>query len=675
MTAHASAADIRRKVARGFRPGHRCTVSESAERSMRIDSAGGYIGPWDRALVPYLVEPMDALTRRDAEAVIVVMPARAGKSCALLDGWLVHAVTADPGNMLQIHTAQDLARNYSKSQFASLATKSPDIRRLMSKRARDDNMHDKYFVSGMWLNIGWPSETQLASRTYRYVAITDLDRLQIKPEKLSGVFDKARKRTQTFLSAGMTLVESSPGHDVFGSSWIPETEHEAPPCYGIMELFNRGSRHCYYWECPECRELFQPRFSLLQFDRTPDADPGLASQDTKMGCPHCGALLGPEQKRPLNATGVWLSESDITGRPRATRILSYWGFGPMAAYQSWSSLAYNHLVAAQAYDRTGNEDPLRQTTRQDQGEPYAPKRVSDAAQPTFFEDQAQPLEKRHVPDGVRYLTCAVDVQHSRFVVQVEGWGPDHRYIIDRLSIRHSARQGADGKPEPVQPGAYLEDWEPLIQYCVEKRYPLAENPAVSMPIMLTLCDSGGAAGVTSMAYDFWRHLRKMRLHRRFFLVKGDGALNAPRVKLSYPDTQRKERSAKARGEIPVQRLNVNLLKDELHQQFAARHVVFPDWLHPSFYRELSSETRNEKTRRWELVDHRAHNEALDLMAYNRAAAIILGADKIDWAKPPGWARPWHENLEVIGKPAPTHKDRSAKSAPLRTPWMSKFYDS
>ena len=46
---------------------------------------GGYSGPWRNAEVPYMVEPADALTRRDTGGVVFVGPAQSGKTAVMIE--------------------------------------------------------------------------------------------------------------------------------------------------------------------------------------------------------------------------------------------------------------------------------------------------------------------------------------------------------------------------------------------------------------------------------------------------------------------------------------------------------------------------------------------------------------------------------------------------------------
>ncbi|EIE0163794.1 phage terminase large subunit family protein, partial [Salmonella enterica] len=111
---------------------------------------------------------------------------------------------------------------------------------------------------------------------------------------------------------------------------------------------------------------------------------------------------------------------------------------------------------------------------------------------------------------------------------------------------------------------------------------------------------------------------------------------------TYPDnTERSERRAKARGDVPLYLLQTNALKDRVaaaleREEPGANYIHFPDWLGPWFYEELTYEERGADGK-WKKPG-RGNNEALDLMCYAHALAILRGYERINWEKPPGWAR-------------------------------------
>jgi len=133
----------------------------------------------------------------------------------------------------------------------------------------------------------------------------------------------------------------------------------------------------------------------------------------------------------------------------------------------------------------------------------------------------------------------------------------------------------------------LEDWDLIVDQVIDRRYPLAGYPGQEMAIRWTACDSGGKAGSTERAYNFYRKLKSIGKHRNFMLVKGASSNDVPRLRKSYPDSERKDRSAGARGEIPVYILNTTVLKDKLNNDLDIEspgrdYIHFPDWLEDWF---------------------------------------------------------------------------------------------
>lgn len=674
---YGSVRDIRRGVAEILRPPRRLRVSEAASRYLRVSVPGSYEGPWSPDLTPYMVEPMDLLASRALEAVVFVGPARSGKTLALIDAWIAYAVCCDPGDMMVVQTSQETARDFSRRRIDRMHRNSPEIGKWLSPRRNDDNTHDKHYRHFMILTIGWPSINQLSGRDIRYIALTDYDRF---PQDIDGEgdpFSLAKKRTQTFLSGGMTLVESSPGFEVIDPRWTPKTPHEAPPCHGALALYNRGDRRRWHWPCLGCGEWWEAGFEHLEWDDR--GDPAASAATVRLVCPACGHRHGQADKRTLLASGRWLAEGQrigpdgrVDGTPRRAKIASFWLQGPAAAFQSWESLVYQYLLAEEEYARTGSEESLKTTVNVDQGRPYLPRSRRDDREAQDFAGRREDWPRRTVPEGVRFLTAAVDVQggrNARFVVQVEGHGVDReRWIIDRYSLRRSERTTPEGEPEPVDPAGHPEDWDLLTRHVLLATYPLADESGREMPIRLVAVDSGGEPGVTDRAYDWWLRVRRQGLGHRAMLVKGNAQRSAPRLRLTHPDnTGRSDRSAGAAGRVPLWLVNTNDLKDSVdadlrREEPGPGYVHFPSWLGEWFFDELRAEVRTPKG--WEKVGRR--NEALDLMVYNRAAWIRLGGERIDWRNPPAWARPWDENPEIVvpdGVPAPPRDTPRLATAP------------
>ncbi|MBH3136407.1 phage terminase large subunit family protein [Serratia marcescens] len=681
MVAQASAAETRRNMAGIIQAPRRMPVAEAVEKFMRVPMGAGNSVKWDPSVSPYVIEPMNCLASREYDAVVFVGPARTGKTIGLIDGWIVYNIVCDPSDMLVVQISEEKAREHSKKRLARTFRVSPDVAKRLSPRRNDNNVHDRTFLAGNYLKLGWPSVNIMSSSDYKCTALTDYDRM---PEDIDGEgdgFTLASKRTTTFMSAGMTLVESSPGRDILDSKWRRRSEHEAPPTTGILSLFNRGDRRKWYWQCPHCGEYFQPIMEVMTGYRE-IPDPVKASESAHMCCPHCSGTITADMKRTLNQSGVWLREGESidaegnrTGEPRRSRIASFWMEGPAAAYQTWAQLVYKLLTAEQDYETTGSEETLKAVTNTDWGRPYLPQSATEQRKSDALMARAEPVTKRAVPEGVRFLVATVDVQggkNRRFVVQVMGYGAHgERWLVDRYNIRQSMRFDKNGESLPVDPAAYLEDWDLLRTDVLDKCWPLDKDPSVKMPVLAMAVDSGGEDGVTGNAYEFWRKCRRDGVQKRVYLFKGDSQARSKLISKTFPDnTERSNRRAQARGDVPLYLLQTNALKDRINNALlrgtpGANFVHFPDWIGEWFYDELTYEERSPDGK-WKKPG-RGANEAFDLMVYAQALVILRGYEKIKWEKPPPWAEPFEYSTSPIPATKPVSRPKVARETEQKDP--------
>ena len=659
-----------------LRAPRRMLVADAVAQYMRVPMGAGNSVPWDPLVAPYVIEPMNCLASREYDAVIFVGPARTGKTIGLIDGWVIYNVICDPADMLIIQMTEEKAREHSKKRLARTFRVSPEVVSRLSPNKNDNNVYDRTFLAGNYLKIGWPSVNIMSSSDYKCVALTDYDRF---PEDIDGegdAFSLASKRTTTFMSSGMTLVESSPGRDVKDVKWRRTSPHEAPPTTGILSLYNRGDRRRWYWPCPHCGEYFQPCGDVVAGFRD-IADPVLASEAAYIQCPSCSGRIMPEQKRELNGRGVWLRDGESInadgsryGDPRRSRIASFWMEGPAAAYQTLSQLVYKLLTAEQEYETTGSEETLKTVINTDWGLPYLPRASMEQRKSELLEQRAEPVPSRSVPDGVNFLVATVDVQagrHRRFVVQVTGYGSrGERWIIDRYNITQSLRGDSDGESQRIDPASYPEDWDVLLTDVFHKSWPLASNPSQQMRLMAMAVDSGGEDGVTDNAYKFWRRCRRDGLGKRIYLFKGDSIRRAKLITRTFPDnTGRTGRRAQAAGDVPLWLLQTDALKDRVNNALwrdspGPGYVHFPDWLGSWFYDELTYEERSSDGK-WSKPG-RGANEAFDLMVYAEALVILHGYEKIRWPDAPEWAsrETWLECVQDSTEP-------SSSPEPVSTP--------
>ena len=683
-------------AADAVRPPERLTVPQAAEKYRKLNNKGAYVGPWKNSMTPYLVEPMNVLTDMRYTGMVFIGPAQCGKTEIYLN-WHTYTVVCDPSDMMLIEASQGRAADFSKRRIDRLHRDSPEVSERLIVGRNYDNTFDKRYRSGSLVTLSWPTVNELSGKPIPRLFLTDYDRMEQDVGGDGSPFDLAMARATTFRRYGMTVAESSPSYPILDPRWSPSTAHEAPPCEGIVSLYNRGDRRRYYWICPCCANSFEPDFSHMHWPESNDITE--SAEAAYMQCPHCETKIHHDPmgdmpgKHQMNSMGIWLRDGEkltpdgeIVGTPIRSEIASFWLKGVCAAFKDWKTLVGKYLAAEREFQQTGSETALKTTLNVDQGRPYLPKAMASERVPESLKERAFDFGYKTVPSPVRFLVAAVDVQKNRFVVQVVGvsQGGD-LWVIDRFDIRYSRREDEDreGQLHYVRPFVYREDWRLLMTEVMLKTYPLGDNSGREMRIKAVVNDQGGMNEATSNAYQFYRWLKNgpndedpdrddwpewvPGLHARYQLYQGTSAPNAPRTKITYPDSGRNDRSAGARGEIPVMRVNVTPIKNQIdamldRDKTHTGKINFAHWLDINFYKELCVEVKDHKGI-WQ-NPKRFRNESWDLLVMAQALLIErkhVGIERIDWSDPPGWAAEWDIN-DLVFDPKTDQEPFASKSS-------------
>jgi len=612
-----------------------------------IEFAVEHMPSWDKELAHLMHAPMLDLTRREVKSVIFVGAARTGKTYSLLTTFVAYTILSDPCDMAVFMPSEQLASYYSKKRFGvEMLAELPEIREKIRPVLGSDTIYVKIFKSGMLLNFGWPSPSQTASKDYVRVVLSDTDR-STSVSNEGSLFDLAAKRVTTAMSRGMVLAESSPSKPVSDPEYIPTSVHDAPPTSGILGLYRQGTRCVVYSQCPHCDDYFAPAIGIEAFfvdDSLPRIE---RAHNAYLICTQCGAGIGQEYEREFKRNGKWVgdgqtitSDGKVHGELLGSTTSSYWLSGIFAAFQSWQNLVLEWIDAHEEFKLTGDEARLKVVMNTSFGAPYleVARRVDTSLVGTLMARADASQEQYIVPSWARVLLAAVDIQggrNSRFVVQVMAYGKlGERCCVDRFSITRRD----DGSR--IKPHANIEDWDKITDKVVLATYHIADSQD-ELRVHMVAIDSGGASGTTERAYQYYRTLKKQRLHKRVQLVKGGSNVNAPVVKVTYPDASKvADRFSGALGDIPMLMLNTLILKDAVkasidREEAGANYFHMPAWAGEIWYKELTAETRTAKG--WKQVGK--HNETFDLCAYSHGLYTHLKAHMVDWDRPPWWLSP------------------------------------
>lgn len=646
-------------------PPSRITVTDAAERSLRVPVAGKW-SSYDRDLTPYTVEPQDISQSRRFKGVVFVGPSQSGKSQMLLSV-AAHAITCAPGPVQLIHMTKTDADAWVEEKLDPAIFNSPHLFERLGK-ARDDSTFSRKRFKGMRLGIGYPVPNQLSSRSQRMVLLTDYDhmpqRLGPKDAPEASPWGMALQRIRTFLSRGCVFAESTPAFPVDEDNARKPSglePHLLPAATGgVVNLYNDGTRGRWYWECPDCEDLFEPTHERLDYNS--DLDPGEAGETATMVCPHCGSVLAHRHKAELNRRamrhhGGWLHEGrdvdEATGRRRLVRIddagvrntpfATYAFNGAAAAFASWSGLVERYETARRTMEATGDDLDFAGVHYTEIGVPYRRKRDEDEDGLTveLLRQHALSVVKGIAPSWTRFITVMVDVQGNRFEVMVMAWGADgERVAIERYAIHQPpddapSAKGDDGKYRAVDPGRYAEDADVLAELA-DRVFPVDGADWGLKPVAVVV-DFGGPKGWADNAEKFWRKQARLGRGGRFYLSIGRGGFNQ-RDRVWHESPERASGGKKARG-IKLLNMAVDRLKDSviaalgrIDTPINAQHI--PVWMSAEHVAEHLAEVRGEKG--WEPRKGILRNEGLDHSVQGLAIAEHLGINRVNWEAPPEW---------------------------------------
>ena len=649
-----------RRVLANLRPARRMSVTECAERFMRVNANGRWV-PFDRNVAPYMVEPADMMASRNWRELVFVGPARASKTLGLLQVGIAYAIMIDQSPVHVTHMGQGKAKEWSENEVAPMIRNSPELAERQGMGTGDRNIFSKRFRGGTNLGIGWPTAENWAGRTSQFEFVTDIDRMKTNIDGEGAPFALAAKRPETLGSRGMAVAESSPAFPVLDEAWVADSPHQMPPCEGIVGLYNGGTRARWYWECPHCSELFEPRVDRLHYDS--ELPPSKAGEAAEMMCPAegCGCLIAPSQKVVLNrlaleGRGGWLHETDDgrlvrVGDPdiRSVSRLSYHLNGAAAAFASWSTIITRLEVAKRSAAVMGEERDVQVVVNTDIGLPFRPSAGDEDGVLNLgkLRENRRDMARGVAPAWTRFITVSVDVQGSYFTLQVMAWGLEgDSAVIDRRDLASLPKDSPDAADRKLDPGRNAEDWV-VLEPLAAQVYPVDGADYGLMPLMLAV-DFHGGPGVSDNAEKFLRARRKAGQGGLWFVSRGWGGFHQ-RSRVWYETPERASNGKRARS-IRILNMAVDRIKDSVvaalgRTETGGGTMHLPKWLPEHQMIEFTAERRT--ARKWEKRAGMVRNESIDLSVQGRAMAEHRGLFRISAEQCPDWAEPGPGNSRAV----------------------------
>lgn len=655
--AYADAARLLRETLAAFLPPERISVAEHAAQHRWVKAAAGaHLERYDHGTAPYLRGPMEALTDHAFETVAIVGPAASGKTAGPAESWLLQSIHADPADVLWFMHTSDAIESYVKGRIEPMFEAHDKL--IGDLRYGRDSVAMKRFRGGRVEFLPFTASSLVNKHVQRIVA----DEYDAYDATLGDPIQLLNPRRQAAGADSKLLAISHP--DLGGPITLPPERQR-----GIMRLYAGSDRRTWWWPCPHCGAYSSPNPGTerrMVLDYQDDAPLDAIEREARLLCPVSGCLVENGQRHAMNLEGRWLCAGEsidedgrITGAPIFSRTAGFWIHGTMSPFVMGGigALARARAAAERAIAAGGDASDLRTTMVKGWGEPLDLSRAPGSVDAQALAERVEPgLQLGVVPEGVRFLTAWADAQVNRWELLVRGWGEGGESWI----VQHQVIPGDPAASEP--------DWDALLARLAETSFPLADGSGRRMRIRAAGFDAYGQPGVTEQAYAAWLRRRRAGVVRRLGVIEGRDAWSlvptrgasgraAPRIQVVYPNSQRKDRKATARGEVPLLLFNPNSAKDALAAQLAlappaANSVHLPAGLlskagppHP-FFEGLAAERRDPVRGTWSPISKQVRNEPLDLMVGCEVVARLHGLHRIDWHHPPAWAGPWEGNSMV-----------------------------
>ncbi|WP_409174819.1 phage terminase large subunit family protein [Brevibacillus fortis] len=568
------------------------SVAEWADRHRVLSpEASAEPGPWKTERAPYQKVPMEALSDKNVESVVLMWASQLGKTDLQLNT-IGYFTGHDPAPIMVIQPDLMVARDFSNDRLAPMYRDSPQLSPLVVKDKSRDSRNTilyKTFPGGRINIAGANSPASLASKPIRVVIGDEIDRFPVSAGKEGDPVSLVVARTKTFYNKKIVWV-SSP--TIKGASRI-ET------------LYEDSTQETLHFPCPSCEELQQLTWKQIKFEYDEDTR---SCTEVYHACIHCGTLHQEhEWKKDYAERVVWVAAKEHS-KTRGFKLSSL----AATINYTWKD-AVNDFKAAK------------------RGGPELLKTFFNTVMAESWEEEGEKLDEEillnrreiyhaDVPEGVKILTAAVDTQDNRFEVEVQGWGEGH----ENWRIQYHVIYGDLKQPQV---------WADLDEF-LKRTWTDAEGR--NFPIAITCMDSGGH--FTNEVYKFC----KERAARRVFAIKGEssgdgtylplfiGTSTNNRYKATVLRLGVDEGKSKVMSAVSLLPVDENGNKTRGYCHFPLTTPEKNRGYERQYFEGLTAEALQTRYKMgipyqvW--VKVRARNEPLDLAVYNRAAIEVLQPD-------------------------------------------------
>ena len=561
------------------------------------------------------------MTDPSVERVSVMKSARVGCTKALINATVGYHIHHDPTTIMVVQPNRGDAEGYSKEEIAPMLRDCPALaacespRRSKGGRNSEDTILLKQFRGATLQVVGAHSGAGFRRVSRRIILCDEVDAYPPSAGSEGDPVKLAERRSETYYNRKIICV-STP--------LLAEASR-------IEALFMRGDQRRFHVPCPHCgyRDILvfehggeDARGHYMQW---PDGEP----ENAYFMCRKNGCVIEHREKRAMVEAGQWIADAPFHGHAS----FHIWAAYSYSANATWATIAREYEAS--------KDDPLEFQTWTNTAKAETWREQGDAPEWRRLYARREHWPPGTVPEWCEFLTCGIDVQKYGWEYEVVGWALNKRSAsIDAGQIFGDPRN--------------QDDWR-RVDELVARQYQCGN---VVFGILRTAVDAGGHW--PNETYT-WARRYSMNV---VVAVRGRSGRDQPVCSARSVDVKSSGKVHK--GGYKYFPVCVDMLKDELYGWLHLEVPVDgepppPGYCHfpqhgKEYFRQLCSEhlvtvtkPNGRKVREWRPLPG-VENHGLDRRIYARAAASLVGLDRVAPQQTPQPARPANAPRRVEREP-------------------------
>jgi len=580
--------DAIKDVLEGMRPTEIITVSEWAEKYRYLSSEASFLGGslYTCDVTPYARKIMDSLSSYSSYQEVIFCKSSQTGGTEIGNNWLGYIMHISPAPTLMLMPTDGTVERNSKIRIDPMIDHCAELKKRISpKRSRDgeNTINQKKFSGGVLYMGGANSAAVLKSIPVRFVMLDEVDEYPSDLGGQGGADSLAKVRTRMWPNRKIYYV-STPTID--GLSLI-------------QSKFLETDQNYFEVPCPHCGGFQKLIWSQLKWERGDESN-------CYYECIHCEKPISESFKTEMLEQGVWTPAEPglISSKKIGFHINSL--YAPTAFF-TWADCIEEFYK--------GEKDPndMKVFVNTILGETYAESGESPKWESLYNKSRMENNKANEVPENVCFITAGVDIQKDRIELELVGWCADKQ----SYSLDFRVLLGNTTLPDV---------WNQLSEVVNET---WIRKDGVEMTLKLMAIDTGYN---TNEVHGFCRKYSSSRV----IPIKGQDSLGLPAAPPRQIDYNK---NGKKIGRLKQWNIGVSLLKGEFYSWLNLepnQDGTYPNcYCHflqydQRYFEGLTAEQYIPKIHKWKKVYER--NEPLDCRIYARAAANIVGLDRLKTAQ-------------------------------------------